>query len=219
LTDDNVLPFPLQGGDDDLGGDGLFAMLEALLFAAGEPVTVTELCTAVGEVDPHDVRAALHNMAQRSVGRGVRLVRAAGGWQLRTDPRFSDAVMRLRGGRPQKMSSAALETLSVVAYRQPATRGEVDEVRGVNSGGVLRTLLEKGYLRVVGRRDEPGRPLEYGTTALFLEMFSLDSLASLPTLKEREELAASDPMLVVPSAPEGLDGDVLMQDDALPEEE
>jgi segregation and condensation protein B len=95
------------------------------------------------------------------------------------------------------MSSAALETLAVIAYRQPATRQEVDEIRGVASGGVIKTLLDKGYLKVAGRRDEPGRPLEYGTTALFLEMFELDNLSGLPTLAEREELAEAQ-------EPEGL---------------
>ena len=201
MSGDNVVLFP---GGSDAGAppseapagvppDVLEPMLEALLFAAGEPVTVTELVAAVGEVDPAAVRSALHELAQRYAGRGIRLVKIGGGWQLRTDPRFADAVLRLRGGKPQRMSQAALESLAVIAYRQPVTRSEVDEIRGVSSGGVIKTLLEKGYLKVVGRRDEPGRPLEYGTTPLFLEMFELDSLQSLPTLAEREELARTDP--------------------------
>ncbi|MFM2162716.1 MAG: hypothetical protein RLZZ383_2228 [Pseudomonadota bacterium] len=191
-----VVPFPSFGEpvrQAPIPPDVLVAMLEALLFAAGEPVTVLDLAEAIGAVDVGDVLAGLEALeAQRREG-GVRLVRVAGGWQLRTDPAFSDEVARLRGGRPQKMSNAALETLAVVAYRQPCTRQEVDDLRGVSAGGVLKTLLDKGYLRVVGRREEPGRPLEYGTTPLFLEMFQLDSLASLPTLQEREELAATDP--------------------------
>jgi segregation and condensation protein B len=209
VSGDNVVPFPGAGeaggspsteappptatAPSGLPPEVLEPMLEALLFAAGEPVTVTELVAAVGEVDPAAVRAALHELALRYAGRGIRLVKIGGGWQLRTDPRFADAVLRLRGGKPQRMSQAALESLAVIAYRQPVTRGEVDEIRGVSSGGVIKTLLEKGYLKVVGRRDEPGRPLEYGTTPLFLEMFELDSLQSLPTLAEREELARTDP--------------------------
>ncbi len=190
MSEDNVILFPgAQAADLELA-----PLLEALLFAAGEPATVTELCEAIGPgVDADAVRATLHELAQASVGRGVRLVRVAGGWQYRTDPRFADAVMRLRGGKPQKMSQAALEALSVVAYRQPATRQEIDDIRGVSSGGVVKTLLEKGYLRVVGRRDEPGRPLEYSTTPLFLQMFELRGLQDLPTLSEREELARHDP--------------------------
>lgn len=178
---------------EPIAPDVLLAMLEALLFAAGEPVTVLDLAEAIGAVDVAEVLAALEQLEEQRRHAGVRLVRVAGGWQLRTDPAFADEVARLRGGRPQKMSAAALETLAVVAYRQPCTRQEVDDLRGVSAGGVIKTLLDKGYLRVVGRREEPGRPLEYGTTPLFLEMFQLDSLASLPTLQEREELAATDP--------------------------
>lgn len=188
MNEDNVIPFP------GAAPSGLEPLVEALLFAAGEPVTVSELATAIsgggqGEVEHAEVRAALHALAQQSVGRGVRVVRVGGGWQMRSEPAFADAILRLRGGKPQRMSSAALETLAVIAYRQPATRQEVDEIRGVASGGVIKTLLDKGYLKVAGRRDEPGRPLEYGTTALFLEMFELDNLSGLPTLAEREELA------------------------------
>ncbi len=200
MSDDNVIPFPLPAPAPPVG-EGLLMMIEALLFAAGEPVTITELVAAIGIVDKDDVRTALHELAQASVGRGIRVVKVSGGWQMRTDPAFADAVLRLRGGKPLRMSPAALETMAVIAYRQPATRTEVDEIRGVASGGVLKTLLDRGYLRVVGRRDEPGRPLEYGTTPLFLEMFELDSLAALPTLAEREELANTEPPAALPVNP------------------
>ncbi len=195
MSDDKVVVFPGTPGGQlpegvGEGHDALVALVEALVFASGEPVTVKELVDAMEEaVSPQEIAAALHTLSQQTATRGVRLVKVAGGWQFRTDPRFADQILRLRGGKPQKMSKAALEALAVVAYRQPATRMDVEEIRGVKSGGVLKTLLDKGYVRVVGRRDEPGRPLEYGTTQLFLEMFSLDSLAALPTLKEREELA------------------------------
>ena len=198
MSEDNIIQFPGTVNSDL----ELIPLLEALLFAAGEPVTVTELCEAMGEGDPDVVRATLHEMALASVGRGVRLLRVAGGWQLRTETRFADAVQRLRGGKPQKMTQAALEALAVVAYRQPVTRQEIDDIRGVSSGGVVKTLLEKGYLRVAGRRDEPGRPLEYATTAVFLQMFELRGLQDLPTLAEREELARHDPA-------EGGSGDVI----------
>lgn len=194
---DNVVTLPRQVAPEDdgagstLGGE-LTDALEALLFAAGEPVTIPELADALELTDHEAVREGLHALALQGVGRGLRVVKVAGGWQLRTDPRFADAILRLRGSRPQTMSQAALEVLAIVAYRQPVTRSEVDEVRGVGSGGVLKTLLDKGYLRVSGRRDEPGRPLEYGTTALFLEMFELAGLAQLPTLAERAELAETE---------------------------
>ncbi|MCB9681488.1 MAG: SMC-Scp complex subunit ScpB [Alphaproteobacteria bacterium] len=196
MTGDNVVPFPGESRVPpepvELDPDELESALEALLFAAGEPVTVAELAEALGLIDHVAVRDGLHGLAQASVGRGVRVLKVAGGWQMRTDARFADAILRLRGGRPATMSKAALEALAVVAYRQPVTRTEVDEIRGVSSGGVLKTLLDKGYLRVVGRRDEPGRPLEYGTTAMFLDMFELPGLDALPTLREREELAGGE---------------------------
>lgn len=197
MSEDNVIPFPGQSGQPDW----MLPMLEALLFSAGEAVTVSELCTAIGEVQPDEVRAGLHELARQYLGRGIRVVRVGGGWQMRTEPSYADAVLRLRGGKPQRMSAAALETLAVVAYRQPVTRQEIDEIRGVGSGGVVKTLLEKGYLRVTGRRDEPGRPLEYGTTPVFLEMFELDSLAGLPTLAEREELAREQEAAELPKNP------------------
>lgn len=199
---DNVVEFPgtprLPAGDDGPSAtppvDELLLALEALLFSAGEPVTATELAAALGDaIEPVVVRDALRELSVRTAERGVRVVDVAGGWQMRTDPRFSEPIMRLRGGRPQTMSRAALESLSVVAYRQPVTRQEIDDIRGVSSGGVVKTLLDKGYLRVVGRRDEPGRPLEYGTTPLFLELFELGGLDELPTLAERAELVVEQP--------------------------
>jgi segregation and condensation protein B len=203
---DNVLTFPgatppePDGPTEPPKPDELLMALEALLFSAGEPVTATELASALGEVDAIAVRDALRELEKTTADRGVRVVQISGGWQMRTDARFADAIVRLRGGRPLMMSRAALETLSVVAYRQPVTRQEIDDIRGVSSGGVVKTLIDKGYLRVVGRREEPGRPLEYGTTPTFLEMFELSGLDDLPTLAERAELVIDQPPgdLVVP---------------------
>lgn len=176
-----VVPFP--------GESRLLAPLEALLFASGEPVGESALAEAL-DVEPAEVREALKVLRRRCAAgdRGLELVEVAGGWQLRSHPRFGSAVLRLLGGRPARLSRAALEVLAVVAYRQPATRAEVDGLRGVDSGGVLKGLLERGLLRVSGRRDEPGRPLEYATTPLFLETFSLADLRALPTLQERRDL-------------------------------
>lgn len=182
---DNVVAFP--GGAPAVDPETLVPALEALLFAAGDPVTVRELADALGTLEPEDVMAGLQELASRGSG-GLRVVQVAGGWQMRTDPRFAEPIHRLRGGRPRQMSKAALETLAIVGYRQPVTRADIDELRGVSSGGVLKTLIDKGYVKVLGRRDEPGRPLTYGTTALFLEMFELPGLDALPTLAEREAL-------------------------------
>lgn len=183
MNDDNLLPFPGQVADERL------ATLEALLFASGEAVRANALAVAMGLETPA-VHQALLVLQKRMAAsdRGLELEEIAGGWQLRTDPRHADTVIRLLGGRPRKLSGAALEVLSVVAYQQPATKGEIDRVRGVDSGGVLRKLLERGILRVAGQRDEPGRPSEYATTPAFLELFSLPNLASLPQLRDREAM-------------------------------
>ncbi len=202
MSDDGtVLPFPgavpAPVAATEWSDEEVMSGVEALLFAAGEPASVAELADALGVLERSQVLTALRLLADRSGG--VRVVEVAGGWQMRTDPRFAEAVLRLRGGKPQTMSRAALEALAVVAYRQPVTRAEVDDLRGVASGGVLKTLLDRGYVKVVGRRDEPGRPLEYGTTAMFLQVFELAGLHTLPTLAEREELAEGEQVLFGPA--------------------
>lgn len=167
----------------------LVAAVEALLFAAGEPTTAGQLAVAL-EADPALVKqalAALVALRERPTS-GVTLEEIAGGWQLRTAPRFGGAVLRLRGAKPAKLSRASVEVLALVAYRQPVTRHEIEQLRGVDSGGVVKSLLDRGLLRVAGRRDEPGKPLEYRTTPAFLELFSLSDLGDLPTLRERSDL-------------------------------
>jgi len=183
-----LVPFP--GGGAVEGDEGLLPALEALLFAAGAPVSARVLAAALEDVSSARVEAALERLRRRltASSRALELVRVAGGWQLRTDPRFADAIVRLLGGTPQRLSQAALETLSVVAYRQPVTRTEVEALRGVGCGPVLRTLIDRGLVRVAGRKDEPGRPLQYATTDRFLEVFGLPDLDGLPTLREREEI-------------------------------
>jgi segregation and condensation protein B len=112
----------------------------------------------------------------------------AGGYQLRTHPEFASYLQKLQLTRPLRLSSAALETLSIVAYRQPVTRAEVEHVRGVDAGPVMRTLLERKLVKMTGHRDVPGRPMLYSTTKRFLEIFGLADLDALPTLRELEEL-------------------------------
>ena len=123
--------------------------------------------------------------------RGIVLSEVAGGYQLRSRHENVDYIRRLMRGKVFKFSRSALETLAVIAYRQPITRAEVEYLRGVDSGGVLKTLLEKKMVRILGKKDIPGKPLIYGTTRDFLETFSLKDLGSLPTLKDIQELAGS----------------------------
>jgi segregation and condensation protein B len=162
------------------------AALEALLFASAEPEELTTLAAALGW-PPAEVRAGLAELETmlRDSERGLMLQRDAGRVQLVTAPRFGGAVARLLGmERTTRLSSAALETLALVAYRQPLTRAEIEVVRGVDSSGVLATLVARELVEAAGRRPTPGNPVEYVTTATFLRMFGLASLEELPELSE-----------------------------------
>lgn len=173
------------------------AAVEAILFAADQPLSAERIDGFLTNPGLAGVREALASLKERYEERpgGVRLVQAANGWQLRTDPRFARWVGAMLGGRPVRLSRAALEVLAIVAYRQPVSRAEVDELRGVDSGAVLRMLVERGLAHVCGRRDEPGRPLIYGSTVDFLSMFGLRDLSDLPTLRDLHEIQHDDPRL------------------------
>lgn len=181
---DGILEFPQRPGGVD---PELVAGVEALLFAAGTPLSVPVLAEALGE-GTEEVKIALQVLEQRRRDGGVVVERVAGGWQMRTAPRFSAAIHHVLGTRPQRLSRSASEVLAVVAWRQPVTKPEIDRLRGVDSGGVLKQLVDRGLLRTAGRAEDPGRPLLYRTTALFLEVFGLPDLAALPTLAEREAM-------------------------------
>ncbi|MCC6272310.1 MAG: SMC-Scp complex subunit ScpB [Deltaproteobacteria bacterium] len=138
-----------------------------------------------------DIQQALAELSQEYLdnpARGILLGEVAGGWQFRTRPENAVILRQFFQPKPTKISKPSLETLAIVAYRQPVTRVEIDAIRGVDSGGVLKTLLEKNLVRIVGKKDEPGKPMLYGTTQDFLELFQLKSLQELPTLKEFREL-------------------------------
>lgn len=138
-----------------------------------------------------DIQQALAELSQEYLdnsARGILLGEVAGGWQFRTRPENAVILRQFYQPKPAKISKPSLETLAIVAYRQPVTRVEIDAIRGVDSGGVLKTLLEKNLVRIVGKKDEPGKPMLYGTTQDFLELFQLKSLQELPTLKEFREL-------------------------------
>lgn len=180
MDDEGILEFPQRPGGVEV--DRVHAV-EALLFAAPEPVTTAVLAEAL-ELAPGEVEVALRVLELRRRSTGVELCRVAGGWQLRTAPRFAGPVAALRGVKPDRLSRAALEALSIIAWRQPVTRPEVERLRGVDSGGVLKTLLQRGLIKVAGRSTDPGRPLVYRTTRQFLEVFSLPDLSALPTLEQ-----------------------------------
>lgn len=166
-------------------------LLEALLFVAWEPQTTRRLAEIV-QLEPKLVRELLLELKEEYAERGFRLVEIAGGWQFLTRGEFAPYVERLYKPRSQQLSKAALETLAIVAYRQPVTRLEVDAVRQVKSDAMLAKLLERGLIKEVGRLEGPGRPILYGTTREFLAAFGLNSLEELPSFEELvpEEAAA-----------------------------
>jgi segregation and condensation protein B len=151
------------------------------------------LAEVLDGVSREEIRAALEEIHAELEAqcRGVRLVEVAGGYQLRTPKVNADWIKKLLGGRPPRMSRATLETLAIIAYRQPITRAEIEAIRGVDVGGVVNTLLERNLIRAVARKDVPGRPFLYGTTPEFLQLFNLKDLTHLPTLKEMEEITLS----------------------------
>lgn len=185
----DLLPFPGNSTDPRVP-PLLVAAVEALLFAAPGPLRVPELQNLLPDAERDELLGALSLIARRTAGeeRGVELVEVDRGWQLRSDRRFATEVSQLRDSPPVRLSRAALECLSIVAYEQPVTKGEIDDIRGVDSGGTLRNLLQRGLVRVSGRRKVPGRPLEYRTTRAFLQLMTLSDLSDLPTLEDAEEL-------------------------------
>lgn len=168
----------------------LNAIIESLIFAADSPLSLDRICDLLPEHGRDEVKAALVDLARdhEERGGGFCLAEVGGGWQFRTRPDLQEHVGRLAKTRPAKFSQSALETLAIVAYRQPVTRTEVEYLRGVDCGGVLKTLLDKRLVRILGKKDIPGRPLIYGTSKEFLEVFGLKDLKGLPTLKEIQAL-------------------------------
>jgi segregation and condensation protein B len=172
---------------------GLAACLEALLFAAGEPVPAERLARAAG-VEPAEVRRGLDELASHLAagGHGVELRQVAGGFQLLTRPEHAAAVEACLQPRRAPLSRGALETLAVVAFRQPITRAAIEDIRGVRCDHALAVLVERGLVAAVGRADGPGRPILYGTTRRFLEHFGLPDLSALPPLEEFLRAAEGD---------------------------
>lgn len=164
--------------------DRLKPVLEALVFAAGDPLTIKKMVEFIEGSTAEEVKATLAELSTDYLTRGIRLLEVAGGWQMRTAPEHQRYVRKLFREKPQKLTRAATETVAIIAYKQPVTRQEIETVRGVDSGGVLESLIERRLAKVVGRKDVPGRPLVYATTTEFLELFGLKSIKELPTLPE-----------------------------------
>ncbi len=175
-----------------MDAETLIRALEAVLFASSEPVGAARLeeVFAPDGVEREQLQQALDTLRERCSGRGVELREVAGGYQFRTRREAAPWIARLETPKPVRFSRAAMETLAIAAYRQPVTRAEIEEVRGVDCGGVMKSLLERGLVRILGKKDVPGRPLLYGTTRRFLEVFGLASLTELPSLRDIDEILA-----------------------------
>lgn len=179
-------PLPAMVEEQELVG-----ILEAMLFVSPEPLTLDRLVSVLGEVSKPEVEQALRRLqaSYDAPGRGIQVVEVAGGFRAVTRPDYAPWIKRLeRVKAAPKLSRSGLETLAIIAYRQPVVRGDIEKIRGVETSGVLRTLLERKLIRMVGRKDVPGRPIMYGTTKCFLEHFGLRDLAALPPLREFAEL-------------------------------
>ncbi|RAH38834.1 SMC-Scp complex subunit ScpB [Halomonas sp. SL1] len=213
--------------------DALDEILEAALLAAGEPLSLERLENLF---DDHELpprralREALGRLEARHQRGAMELLETASGYQLRIRPRLSNWVSRLWDERPQRYSRALLETLALIAYRQPVTRGDIEEVRGVTvSGQIMRTLVERGWVRVVGHRDVPGRPAVYATTRSFLDDFGLKTLDELPPMHELKGFEEAEQTLedtppppqhdLLAQADEPVDEDEAGQDEARAQDE
>src|SRR5262245_32775287 len=167
-------------------GERLDGIVESLLFAAGAPLSLRRMVEVLDGPTAKEIKAALGRLTEEyeRPGRGIHLVAVAGGFQLRSAPAHAQWVRLLLRERPARLGRAALETLAVIAYKQPATRAEIEAVRGVDADSALTSLLAKRLIRIAGRKETVGRPLMYATTPEFLEVFGLDDLNELPALKE-----------------------------------
>jgi segregation and condensation protein B len=168
----------------------LKSVIEGLIFAHSEPVTMDSLAAVIQGASAEGIQSALNELEQEYLerSRGFTLAKVAGGYQFRSLPNIAPWILEIRRMKPARLSRAALETLSIVAYNQPVTRGRIEQVRGVESSAPLRSLVERDLVVIVGRKDIAGRPLLYGTSKRFLEVFGLSDLASLPALPEIENL-------------------------------
>lgn len=179
------------------------AIIEALIFAAEAPLPLEKI-REILDVSKKEVQGILERLRTEydNQARGFTLVEVGEGWQFRTRPEFAPWIRKMKKAKSFALSQPALETLAVIAYKQPIMRSEIEKIRGVDSGGVLRTLLEKKLIKILGRKDIPGRPLVYGTSRHFLEIFGLKDLTGLPTLKEIDNLGVGEREKIV--SPNGL---------------
>ncbi len=189
--------------------DNLKPVIEALLFASDKPLTIEQAKNVLGNLEPSQVRGVLEELKSEyeQSNRGIRIIEIAGGFQMITAPGFATFLKKLYKERHvERLSKPALETLAIVAYKQPVTKLEVESLRNVNVDGVIKSLVDKSLIRVAGRRKAPGRPYVFGTTRQFLEYFGLKSLEELPKIE------------VFPNLAQGESGNIESQSEKIAEE-
>ncbi len=191
----------------------LSAILEALILSSESPLSLEKICAALGSEDKKEIRRALENLIAQYDEResGICIQEVAGGFQFRTRPEMASWIKKLKGVKPASLSPAAMETLAIVAYRQPIVKSEIESIRGVDVSAPLKGLLDKKLVRILGRKDVPGKPIIYGTTKKFLEVFNLKELSDLPTMRELREItetqeAPEQEILSFEELPEGTPG-------------
>jgi segregation and condensation protein B len=169
-------------------------IVEALLFASDAPLSPQDIHACLPDVSLADIKSALKVLKYEyeAMARSYSLREVAGGYQFRSHAEYGPYILKMVQSSPTRLSRAAMETLAIIAYKQPILRQEVEKLRGVDVGGVLKNLLEKGLIRIMGRKELPGRPLVYGTTKRFLEVFDLQDIDSLPKLKEIQTLVTDE---------------------------
>lgn len=170
--------------------EGIKAIVEALVFASEYPLSIDKIREVLKDIERSEVTRVLYELVKEYEERhgGIYLREIGGGFQFRTREDLGTYIKKLKRGKPMMLTPAAMETLAVVAYRQPVVKSEIDRIRGVDVSSPLRALLEKRLVRIMGRKDIPGRPIVYGTTKKFLEVFNLKDLSELPTLRELKDL-------------------------------
>ncbi len=181
-------PGPQKAEKRTVSEEHLKTVLESLIFVSNRPVSDRQLARAA-KARVAEVRPILEQLKEEYLARGIHLVQVSGGYQFRSSAQNAPFVRDFVAKRPVRLTRAQLETLAIVAYRQPVTRPEIEDIRGVDSGSASKVLLERNLLKILGRKDEPGRPMLYGTSPFFLEFFGMTSLTDLPTLKEFSELS------------------------------
>jgi segregation and condensation protein B len=178
---------------------------EAVILGSQDPISAQRVAAVIPYCKPAKVKTLVEdlNAEYAEHGRSFEIREIAGGYQVRTLPEFATYLQQIQPERPLRLSKAALETLAIVAYRQPVTRAEIEDVRGVDAGAVVRGLLDRKLLRITGHKEVPGRPMLFGTTRRFLEVFGLEKLEDLPSLRQLEDLAPRDPVDVGDADGEG----------------